>query len=83
MIIIYILHYNIQYFRICMALGEKSSAIQFKEHQLAGYQLALLKIQAIPFGVRFFATRMFITPSIVFKVVALVSSFFVFLNANK
>lgn len=66
-----------------MALGEKSSLLQFRGDQIAGYQLALLKISAIPLGVRFFGTRQFITPSIIFRVLALVSSFFVFLSANK
>jgi hypothetical protein len=65
-----------------MAIGEKASAVQFRDTQNAGYQLALLKIKAIPLGVRFFATRLFITPSIVFRALALVSSFFVFLKAN-
>jgi hypothetical protein len=66
-----------------MALGEKLTSDQFKANQIAGYQLALLKVKAIPFGVRFYATRQHITPSIVFRALALVSSFFVFLKAQQ
>ena len=68
--------------RISMAFGEKSSIKQFKDDQIGGYQLAFLKIKAIPFGVRFYGTRLFVTPQNVFQATALVSSFFVFLNAQ-
>jgi hypothetical protein len=65
-----------------MALAEKPTSVQFKVNQIAGYKLALLKVQTAPLGVRLYNTTQYVTPSIIFRVITLVSSFFVFIQAN-
>lgn len=71
---------------IAEALGSVKSQHQFTEKDASFYQLALLKIEAIPLGIPLYNTKQFITWAIIIKVMTLVSSFYLFLasiNAKK
>jgi hypothetical protein len=64
---------------IAEAIGSICSKDQFAEKSATLYQLALLKIEAIPLGVPFYSTKQFITWGIILKVMTFVSSFYLFL----
>lgn len=64
---------------IAEALGSIRTKYQFTEKNISVYQLALMKINAIPLGVPFYSTKQFITWGIIIKVMTFVSSFYLFL----
>lgn len=67
---------------ISEALGAIKAKYQFTEKNVSVYQLALLKIDAIPLGVPFYNTKQFITWNIIIKVMTFVTSFYLFIAST-
>jgi hypothetical protein len=66
---------------ITEAIGSIQSKDQFTERSATFFQLAFLKLKAIPLGVPFYSTKQFITWGIIIKVMTFVSSFYFFLGS--
>jgi hypothetical protein len=64
---------------ITEAIGSIHSKDQLAES--AAFQLAYLKIKAIPLGVPFYNTKQFITWDMIIKVMTFISSFYFFLGS--